>query len=134
MYGQQKLRPACTYVQSDQSFCLSLEYSMIEQHLEFMSFTGGCAYSSESVHVKMPHFWKSHVVAHIPYISDLSSALISQGEGASFVPSPAAGVLSPFSEEIIEISACSDIWGVYSDNLICQVSTYIHARCSLPFQ
>ena len=41
------------------------------------------------------------------------------------MPSPATGVLSPFSEEIIEISGYSDIWGVYSDNLICQVSSYI---------
>ena len=43
-------------------------------------------------------------------------------------------VLSPFSEEIIEISAYSDMWGVYSDNLICRVSAYVHARCSIPFQ
>ena len=105
---------------------------LAEQHLEFLSFTGGCACSSESVHVKMPHGWKSHVVAQIPYISDLSSALLNQGKGASFVPSPATGVLSPFSEEIIEISAYSDIWGVYSANLICRVSSYIHTRCSLP--
>ena len=49
------------------------------------------------------------------------------------MPSPATGVLSPFSEEIIEISACSDMWGVYSDNLICQVSSYIHTRCSASF-
>ena len=106
---------------------------LAEQHFEFLSFTGGCACSSESVHVKMPHFWKSHVVAQIPYISDLSSALLSQGKGASFVPSPATGVLSPFSEEIIEISAYSGMWGVYSDNLYCQVRSYIHTRCSALF-
>ena len=107
---------------------------LTEQHLEFLSFTGGCACWSESVHVKMPHCWKSHVVAQIPYISDLSSALLGQGKGESFVPSPATGVLSPFSEGIIEITGYSDMWGVYSDNLICRVSKYIHARCSLPFQ
>ena len=49
------------------------------------------------------------------------------------MPSPSAGVLSPFSEEIIEISTYSDIWGVYSDNLICRVSSYIHTRCSALF-
>ena len=43
-------------------------------------------------------------------------------------------VLSPFSEEIIEISTYSDMWGVYTDYLYCEVSTYIHARCSLPLQ
>ena len=139
MCNQQRLRPACAYAQSDQSLYLSLEYSMTvqllaEQQLEFLSLTGGCACSSESVHVKLPHCWKSLVVAQIPYISDLSSALLSQGKGASFVPSPTTGVLSPFSEEIIEISAYSDIWGAYSDNLICWVSSYIPTRCSLPIQ
>ena len=49
------------------------------------------------------------------------------------MPSPATGVLSPFSEEIIEMSAYSDMWGVYTDNLICQVSSYIHTRCSASF-
>ena len=127
MCDQQRLRPACAYAQSDLSLYLSLEYSttvqlLAEQHLEFLSFTGSCACSSESVYVKMPHCWKSHVLAQIPYISDLSSALLSQGKGASFVPSPATGVLSPYSEEIIEMSAYSDIWVVYTDNLICQVS------------
>ena len=42
-------------------------------------------------------------------------------------------VLSTYSEEIIEISTYSDIWGVYSDNLICQVSSYIHTKCSASF-
>ena len=34
-------------------------------HLEFLSLTGGCAGSSESTLVKMPHCWKSHVVAYM---------------------------------------------------------------------
>ena len=32
-------------------------------HLEFLSLKGGCRGSSESTLVKMPHCWKSHVVA-----------------------------------------------------------------------
>ena len=36
-----------------------------EHHLEFLSFEGGCARSSESTLFKMPHCWKSHVVAQI---------------------------------------------------------------------
>ena len=55
---------------SDQSFCLSLKYSMsvkllTEHHLEFLSLKGGCTGSSESTLVKMPHCWKSHVAAHM---------------------------------------------------------------------
>ena len=68
--GQQRLRPACEYAQSDQSLCQSLKYSMTvklltEQHLEFLSSTGGCTGSSESTLFKMPHSRKSNVVAHI---------------------------------------------------------------------
>ena len=76
MCDKQRLRPACAYAQSDQSLCLSLEYSMtvkllIEHNLEFLSLKGGCTGSSESALVNMPHCWKSRVMAHmwIFYIS-----------------------------------------------------------------
>ena len=36
-----------------------------EHHLEFLSLKGGCTGSPESTYVKMPHCWKSHVVAHM---------------------------------------------------------------------
>ena len=36
---------------------------LIEQHLEFLSLTGGCTGSSESTIVKIPHCWKAHVAA-----------------------------------------------------------------------
>ena len=70
MCDQQRLRPACTYAQSDQSLCWSLEYSMnfkllTEHHMEVLSLKGGCTGTSESTLVKMPHCWKSHVAAHI---------------------------------------------------------------------
>ena len=38
-----------------------------EHHLEFLSFKGGCAASSECTHVRIPHCWKSHVVAHMKF-------------------------------------------------------------------
>ena len=38
---------------------------LMEQHLEFLSLTGGCTRTSESTLVKMPHCWKSHVTAHL---------------------------------------------------------------------
>ena len=72
MCDQQRLRPACSCAQSDQSLCKSLEYSMnvqllAEQHLEFLSLKGGCTGWPESTLVKMPHYWKSqcHVMAQI---------------------------------------------------------------------
>ena len=38
---------------------------LTEHHLEVLSLKGGCTGLSESTLVKMPHCWKSHVVAHI---------------------------------------------------------------------
>ena len=40
------------------SFKLQTELS-----LEFLSFKGGYTGSSESAHINMPHFWKSHKAA-----------------------------------------------------------------------
>ena len=70
MRDQQSLRSACAYAQSDQSLCLSLEYSMTvklltEHHLEFLSLKGGCTGSPGSTLVKMSNCWKSHVAAHL---------------------------------------------------------------------
>ena len=36
-----------------------------EYHLEFLRLKGDCTGSSESMHVEMPHCWKSHALAHI---------------------------------------------------------------------
>ena len=38
---------------------------LTEHHLEFLSLKGDCRGSSESTHVKMPHCWKSHALAHL---------------------------------------------------------------------
>ena len=37
---------------------------LIEHHLKCLSLKGCCIGSSESTHVKMPHCWKSHALAH----------------------------------------------------------------------
>ena len=38
---------------------------LTEHHLEFLTLKGGYTGSSESTLVKMPHCWKSNVMAHI---------------------------------------------------------------------
>ena len=42
---------------------------LTEHHLEFLSLTGGFTGSSESIYVKVPHFWKSHVTTHFVFLS-----------------------------------------------------------------
>ena len=70
MCDQHSLRSAYAYALSDQSLCLSLEYSMTvkllsKHNLEIISLKGGCAGASESTLVKIPHCVKSHVAARI---------------------------------------------------------------------
>ena len=38
---------------------------LTKHHLEFLSLKGDCTGSSESTLVKMPHCWKSRVMAHM---------------------------------------------------------------------
>ena len=79
MCDQQSLRSVCPYGQSDQSICLSLEYSISVKlptghHLIFLSITGGCTGSSESTLVKIPHCWRSHVAANM-YFSFINTSV-----------------------------------------------------------
>ena len=50
---------------------------LTEHRLEFLSLKAGCTGSSDSTLVKMPHCWKSHVVAHMYIISNPSNAVHS---------------------------------------------------------
>ena len=65
MCDQQSLRPACAYAQSDQSLCLSFEYSMsvkllTKQHLEFVSLKRA-AQAGLSVHLSKCHIVGKHM-------------------------------------------------------------------------
>ena len=44
---------------------------LTEHNLEFLCLKGGCTGSSESTHVKMPHCWKTHVMAHFVLLFQL---------------------------------------------------------------
>ena len=41
---------------------------LTEHHLELPSLKGGCTGLSESSIVKMPHCWKSNVMAHLHWV------------------------------------------------------------------
>ena len=82
MSDKQSLRSACAYAQSDQSLCLSLDYSMIikiltEHHLVFLSLKGGSTCLSESTLVKIPHCWKSHAMAQLCYDDLISKVTLA---------------------------------------------------------
>ena len=43
---------------------------LTEHYLEFLSLKGGCTGLSESTLVKIPHCWKSHVMAKLLFMQD----------------------------------------------------------------
>ena len=64
---QQRLRPACTYAQSDQSLCLSLEYYMNvkllnEHNLEFLSLKARLSLFMSKCHIVGDHM--SRLICH----------------------------------------------------------------------
>ena len=53
---------------------------LTEHHLEFLSLKGGCRGSSESTLVKIPHCWKSHVMAHFISCFTIGLSRIIKGD------------------------------------------------------
>ena len=66
---------------------------LTEQHLEFLSLKGDCKGLSESMLVKMPHCWKSHVVARLCILSRIGYSLIYQCKLFFFGGGGGVGVL-----------------------------------------
>ena len=64
MCDKQRLRPRSLIKAFACAYSTSVKL-LTEHHLEFLSLKCGATGSSESTLVEMPHFWKSHVMAHI---------------------------------------------------------------------
>lgn len=47
---------------------------------------------------------------------------LAHGKGAAFFVEPDRGMLGPFGRLTINITAFTNMWGDYKDNLICKVS------------
>ncbi|KAM4689079.1 deleted in lung and esophageal cancer protein 1 [Discoglossus pictus] len=53
--------------------------------------------------------------------ADFRSSVMSDGKGAAFIPYPASGTLGAFQKIQIAVTAYSNMWGEYSDDLVCRV-------------
>ncbi|XP_021244314.1 deleted in lung and esophageal cancer protein 1 isoform X2 [Numida meleagris] len=53
--------------------------------------------------------------------SEFAAAMLSRGKGVAFHIQPSSGTLQAFQQLIIEITAYNNMWGAYSDDLVCQV-------------
>ncbi|XP_029979404.1 deleted in lung and esophageal cancer protein 1 isoform X2 [Sphaeramia orbicularis] len=52
---------------------------------------------------------------------DFVSSLLAYGKGAAFFLMPNTGMLGPFETQSVDVTAYTDMWGEYRDNLICKV-------------
>jgi hypothetical protein len=59
------------------------------------------------------------------FFLDYCRSLLRDGRGAAFICRPSCGELLPFQECILEVTAYTDMWGEYSDHLVCKVSNDI---------
>ncbi|XP_075683446.1 deleted in lung and esophageal cancer protein 1 isoform X2 [Rhinoderma darwinii] len=52
---------------------------------------------------------------------DFRTSVLSDGKGAAFIPHPRNGTLGPFQQISIDVTAYNNMWGEYSDLLVCTV-------------
>ncbi|XP_030846689.1 deleted in lung and esophageal cancer protein 1 isoform X1 [Strongylocentrotus purpuratus] len=54
--------------------------------------------------------------------TDSMKAILREGQGAAFLVQPCSGILEPFATLEVAVTAYSDMWGNYTDQLNCEVS------------
>ena len=94
---------------------------LTEHNLEFLSLTEGCTGSSESTHVKMPHTWKSHVVAYMSHLfnSSLNISKLLFFLASSFFffiageSSRSLSLFASFTDWNVDASSASFDFGLY---------------------
>ncbi|XP_072009945.1 deleted in lung and esophageal cancer protein 1 isoform X1 [Engystomops pustulosus] len=53
--------------------------------------------------------------------ADFRTSVLSDGKGAAFIPQPSTGTLGPFQQLSINVTAYNNMWGEYTDLLLCTV-------------
>ncbi|XP_072306530.1 deleted in lung and esophageal cancer protein 1-like [Eucyclogobius newberryi] len=53
--------------------------------------------------------------------TDFVSSLLTNGKGAAFFVTPDNGMLGAFQTQTVDVTVYTDMWGDYTDNLICKV-------------
>nr|DBA25051.1 TPA: hypothetical protein GDO54_012624 [Pyxicephalus adspersus] len=53
--------------------------------------------------------------------ADKRAVILSDHKGAAFIAQPSVGVLGPFQQISIDVTAFNNMWGEYSDQLVCTV-------------
>ena len=73
MCDHQSFRSACAY--KPLNFSMTVK-QLTKHHLEFLSLKRGCTGSSESTHIKMPHYWKPRRGSYVKFVLWLKHPII----------------------------------------------------------
>lgn len=63
--------------------------------------------------------------------SEFVSNLLASGKGAAFQVLPDSGLLGPFETQTVDVTAYTDMWGEYRDDLLCKVCRTIFWNAAL---
>lgn len=63
---------------------------------------------------KIPH-------SQLCLLAEFMNKMLANGKGAAFFVSPHAGTLGPLETQTVNITAYTEMWGKYRDNLLCKV-------------
>eukprot|EP00076_Gallus_gallus_P007092 XP_003640722.2 deleted in lung and esophageal cancer protein 1 [Gallus gallus] len=93
--------------------------------LEAVYFTGSSPTPEQSVSLSSDYLVKRRgpITKHAAKRaqSEFAAAMLSHGKGVAFHVQPSSGTLQAFQQLIIEITAYNNMWGEYSDDLVCKV-------------
>ena len=108
---------------------------LFEHHLQTLSLKWDCTGSSESTLVKMPHFWKSHVVAHIRVLESYQLIVLTMYLIDTHF-NTFANRAEPDQAALVRISICSVCYGNmirYNSTLLVMTSNFflMYKRVSL---
>ena len=53
--------------------------------------------------------------------ADLCKIMLRDNRGVAFTVTPSEGMLEPYEAITVTVMAYSDMWGVYTDVLVCEV-------------
>ena len=60
--------------------------------------------------------------------TDSMKAILREGQGAAFLVQPCSGILEPFATLEVAVTAYSDMWGNYTDQLNCRGKRLWHGN------
>ncbi|KAJ0059524.1 hypothetical protein NL108_001875, partial [Boleophthalmus pectinirostris] len=103
---------------------ISAPFSIAPEFFSGKTTDSDCLSQKSSAHAMRPlHPAQAKKVEEKTYMGNyyFVSSLLASGKGAAFFVMPDNGMLGAFQTQTVDVTAYTDMWGDYTDNLICKV-------------